>query len=308
MVNFDNNGYDGTSELELTEKQFLGIITAMAGGHNLLAYGAHGEGKTYTCSKLNWLKPNMTDETAGTTDRIYKIVGLQPNGDVAPFRMPHFTSSIEDMCGGGPNIMPGEVSLANGGILFLDEASEFRTSVVQILRIALENRNITLSRAGRSTTYPSDFQLMMTMNPCPCGNYGTNDKICLCSARAVEQYWKKIGDPLLDRIEIRLEFNKTDNAKKKYSLDKLRKIISVAVERQLARGKFNSHLEPCELTEIKFESGAYEKFDKLFGHVSSRRRGNVLKLCKTLADLEMSDYVSIENIKDAEKLNRFDLV
>lgn len=125
----------------------------------------------------------------------YAVAGFmkptEPLVRKTPFRIPHQTASIEGICGGGPNCRSGEISLAHNGVLFLDEAAEFRSSVLQMLRVPLESHTITLSRAGRSTTYPANFQLIMATNPCPCGNYGSKEKICLCSAKSVEMYWRK---------------------------------------------------------------------------------------------------------------------
>lgn len=185
-----------------------GLQIAAAGGHNVFVYGPPGCGKTMAIQKFPALLPFLTDNEAQPVTRIYSIAGLMPSGKqllhVPPFRMPHQSASIEGMAGGGVQCTPGEMSLAHNGVLFLDEAGEFRTSVLQCLRVPLESGRITLSRAGRHTVYPAEFQLLAAANPCPCGNFGSNEKICLCSARSVEQYWKKFSAPLLDRIDIRI--------------------------------------------------------------------------------------------------------
>ena len=161
--------------------------------------------------------------------------------------MPHQTASIEGICGGGPHCAPGEISLAHNGVLYLDEASEFRSSVLQMLRVPLESGMITLSRAGRSTVFPAQFQLLVSTNPCPCGNYGSKERICLCSAKSVEMFWKKFSGPLLDRIDIRIhaDYNKnfsSENDKAKdsdegeaVSTSELRKEIAVAIDAQNKR-------------------------------------------------------------------------
>ena len=162
--------------------------------------------------------------------------------------MPHQTASIEGICGGGPRCSPGEITLAHNGVLFLDEAAEFRTSVLQMLRVPLESGRITLSRAGRATTFPADFQLLLATNPCPCGFYGSRDKLCLCSARSVEQYWKKFSGPLLDRIDIRVQVSSSkakDDDGKRFSLEELRLGVAKAVTIQRDRqGKKNAKLSP----------------------------------------------------------------
>jgi magnesium chelatase family protein len=150
--------------------------------------------------------------------------------------MPHQTASIEGICGGGPNCRPGEITLAHNGVLFLDEAAEFRSSVLQMLRVPLENKTISLSRAGRTTVYPANFQLLLALNPCPCGNYGSSQKICLCSAKSVDLYWKKLGGPLLDRVPIRLHIDPAEGERKAYSLEELQSYVEIATKKSRAIG------------------------------------------------------------------------
>ena len=172
------------------------VAVAMAGHHHILAYGPPGCGKSLVMDLSQQLMTNLLPAEQMSVNRIWSLAGLTKPGKkiiARPFRMPHQTASIEGICGGGPNCRPGEISLAHNGVLFLDEAAEFRTSVLQMLRVPLETNSITLSRAGRSTTYPANFQLLMATNPCPCGNYGSHDKICLCSLKTIEQYWAKFS-------------------------------------------------------------------------------------------------------------------
>ena len=182
---------------------------------------------------MQYLTPSLTEAESRSVKRIYSLAGLnirEENKVYPPFRIPHQTASIEGICGGGPTCRPGEITLAHNGILFLDEAAEFRSSVLQMLRVPLENRTIALSRAGRSTIYPANFQLLLALNPCPCGNYGDSQKICLCSAKAVEQYWKKLSGPLLDRIPIRLNIDPAKEERKEYSLEELQSYVKKATE------------------------------------------------------------------------------
>ena len=163
-----------------------GLQIAAAGGHNLMAYGPPGCGKTLSLSKFSSLLPYLTSQQSQAVTRIHSVAGLlPPSGAIIKpqVRLPHQTASVEGMCGGGPKCMPGEISLAHKGVLFLDEAAEFRSSVLQMLRVPMETGSITLSRAGRTSVFPADFQLLMSANPCPCGNYGSAEKICLCSAQ-----------------------------------------------------------------------------------------------------------------------------
>ena len=231
---FDLKGYS---------KALRAISIAVAGKLNILAYSAPGCGKTMLLQCLiPYLTPCMTVEELESVKRLYALAGMEYNTDNAPFRMPYQTASIEGMCGGGPNLRPGEISLAHNGTLFLDEAAEFRTSVLQMLLLPLESHSITLSRAGRSTTFPANFQLAMAVNPCPCGNYGEKDKICLCSPRAVQLYWKKFSQPLLDRIQINIHVEKDESETESVSLEELREQVANAYRIQREVGRFKRDL------------------------------------------------------------------
>ena len=236
-------GYDETntfrepdesrSKIKMTEKEMLALVVGAAGRFNMMFFGSPGCGKTILMEYMAYLTPSLTEEESESVKRIYSLSGLPIKDETKvypPFRMPHQTASIEGICGGGPNCRPGEISLAHNGILFLDEAAEFRTSVLQMLRVPIENRSITLSRAGRTTTYPANFQLLLALNPCPCGNYGSSQRICLCSAKSVEQYWRKISAPLLDRIPIRLHIDHAEGECKVYSLSDLQSYVKKATE------------------------------------------------------------------------------
>ena len=166
---------DVESKIKMTEKEMLALVVGASGRFNMMFFGSPGCGKTMLMQHMAYLTPSLTEEESKSVRRIYSLAGLpirDGNRTYPPFRMPHQTASIEGICGGGPNCRPGEITLAHNGILFLDEAAEFRSSVLQMLRVPLENKSITLSRAGRSTTYPANFQLLLALNPCPCGNYG----------------------------------------------------------------------------------------------------------------------------------------
>ena len=184
---------------------------AAAGGHSVLAYGPPGCGKTLSMQRFASLLPDLDPKTAEEVTHIYSIAGLLPSmrgHDVRikrpPFRMPHPNASLEGMIGGAGKCMPGEISLAHGGTLFLDEAVQFKQTVLQTLRAPLETGTVTLSRAGRTSTFPARFQLLMALNSCPCGNLGADGKVCTCMPAVVEQYWKKLTAPLIDRIDLRI--------------------------------------------------------------------------------------------------------
>ena len=279
------------------------MAVAVAGRHHLLAYGAPGCGKTMVLSHITELMPKLLPEESQSTTRIHSIAGLlRPSEGFKterPFRMPHQTASIEGMCGGGVNCRPGEISLAHNGVLFLDEAAEFRSSVLQMLRVPLETNQITLCRAGRTTVYPAKFQLVMATNPCPCGNYGSEDKVCLCSAKSVELYWRKFSGPLLDRIAIRFNVEEDEFSGDDYSLENLRNRIKTAWERQFKRqGKLNQDLNPQEVADyIKTTDGVKAELEGL--NFNARTVSNILKLARTLADmndLEETDVITVRHL------------
>jgi magnesium chelatase family protein len=227
-------------KIDLTEKEMLALVVAASGRFNMMFFGSPGCGKTILMQYMQYLVPTLSLNEAQSVTRIWSLAGLikpsEPLIRIRPFRMPHQTASIEGICGGGPNCRPGEISLAHNGVLFLDEAAEFRSSVLQMLRVPLENKSITLSRAGRSTTYPANFQLLMALNPCPCGNYGSSQKICLCSAKSVDLYWRKIGGPLMDKVPIRLHIDPSEGERKSYTLKELQSYVEIATKKSRAIG------------------------------------------------------------------------
>jgi magnesium chelatase family protein len=230
---------DTEQKIEMTEKEMLALVVGASGRFNMMFFGSPGCGKTILMQHMMYLTPSLTEEESKSVKRIYSLAGYGGVGEskvYPPFRMPHQTASIEGICGGGPNCRPGEITLAHNGVLFLDEAAEFRSSVLQMLRVPLENKTITLSRAGRTTVYPANFQLLLALNPCPCGNYGSKDKICLCSAKSVDLYWKKIGGPLLDRVPIRLHIDPSEGERKTYSLEELQSYVEIATKKSRAIG------------------------------------------------------------------------
>lgn len=276
----------------VNSKGLEALVVAVTGHHSFLFVGAPGCGKTMLTQYAEYIMPCNTVEESQSVTRIHSLAGLlRPNEGLIrkkPFRMPHQTASIEGICGGGMNCRPGEISLAHNGLLFLDEAAEFRSSVLQMLRVPLESNSITLSRAGRSTVYPAHFQLALATNPCPCGCYGVENKICLCSARSIEMYWNKFSAPLLDRVPIRVFFE-DDTQKTDFDIYSLRQLIAVGTDRQRERGFYNADAVPEQVQTLLDNCAEHirnymveisEKYD-----LSIRRRVSLVKLSQTIADI-----------------------
>lgn len=301
------------SEVKGQEKLIRALQIAASGGHNLLAVGSPGCGKTMTLTRFPAINPILTKQEAQSVTRIWSLAGLiKPSESlirIPPFRMPHQTASIEGICGGGPNCRPGEISLAHNGVLFLDEAAEFRSSVLQMLRVPMESGLITLSRAGRSTVYPANFQLLMAVNPCPCGNQGSKTKICLCSAKSIEQYWKKFSAPLLDRIDLRVfvenphEKAVNEEREKLLSTLEIQKGIARAVKTQRKRqGIRNAKLSPSELLEYcVLSKEAKESLDNsvLRYGFSPRATASCTKIARTIADIEGHQLIAEKDVQEA---------
>ena len=305
-VSFSDEADENVDGLELPKRLIRAIEITAAGKHNLLITGRPGCGKTMAVQRLiPLLTPNLTVDESQSVTRIWSLAGLmkptEPLVRKTPFRIPHQTASIEGICGGGPNCRPGEISLAHNGVLFLDEAAEFRSSVLQMLRVPLESHTITLSRAGRSTTYPANFQLIMATNPCPCGNYGSKEKICLCSAKSVEMYWRKFSAPLIDRVGVILNM---DDSEENCSVDieELRKHIKTAFEIQRKNPAYNNNLSPWDLSEkAKLDDEAMNILDSwVIKHdVGSRRESNILKVSLTIANMDGREIISKDDVLEA---------
>ena len=299
------------------KKLVRALQIAASGSHNVIAFGPPGCGKTLSLQRFMSILPLLTVEEAQSTTRIHSIAGLLPATSpllrVPVMRMPHQTASVEGICGGGVQCRPGEISLAHNGVLFLDEAAEFRSSVLQMLRVPLESGAISLSRAGRTTTYPASFQLLLATNPCPCGNYGSEGKLCLCSAKAVDMYWRKFSGPLLDRIDIRLDAGASGGetgggGDVGVSSAELRVQVADAVFIQRNRqGKRNAHLSPQELLEFCPLGNEEQAFlDSVAGtsDLSQRALSGILKLSRTIADMEKSAKICVRHMQEAVELRK----
>lgn len=292
------------------ENTVKAVVAAVAGRHHLLMWGAPGCGKSNAAMSMRKITPLPTYDEFQSVKRIYSLAGLlQKDRKFVPFRVPHTTATIEEICGGGVNCRPGEISLAHNGVLFLDEAAEFRTSVLQMLRVPTETRNITLSRAGRSTVYPADFQLVMATNSCPCGNYGSEKRLCLCSSKSVEMFWKKFSATLLNRIQIsiRLDSPETDEAKSKMTIEQAREIVAGAVRRQRERGEMNGTASLSSI-ERRFdeiaEPDAKSSLSSVSESFSELEILSLKRIALTLADIDGSDNILQKNIDGAVALHQ----
>jgi magnesium chelatase family protein len=311
----DNDGSAGLEDVRGQPKLVRALEIAAAGGHNLIVYGPPGCGKTLALRRFPSILPNLERETAIEVTRIYSLAGMQRitagSGESLarrpPFREPNQSASLEGMTGGGKNCRPGEVSLAHGGVLFLDEAAQFRSSVLQALRTPLETGTVTVSRAGRSDTFPARFQLLMTVNPCPCGNFGTGGRVCTCTPEMIERYWKRMTAPLLDRIDLRIGLDEPDaeslSSEAEVSVATLRDRIARARLAQRKRGScLNAHIEPGRIGELcALDQPAERTFRRRMDKdgLSGRAGHGILKTARTIADLEGSKNIGEEHIDEA---------
>lgn len=267
--------------------------------------------------------PDLTFEEALEITKIHSIAGLLskdiPLLLTRPFRSPHHTVTTNSLIGGGKIPKPGEISLAHYGVLFLDELPEFNKSTLEVLRGPLEDRQVTISRVNASLTYPCNFMFVASMNPCPCGFYGSPDKECTCSPEAISRYMGKISGPLLDRIDIQVEvtpvkYQKLESDDRVESSEEIKKRVDnarkIQLERYKSHGIFaNSELTPslsniyCKL-DLKSKEIVQNAFERL--GLSARGYGRILKVARTIADLEGTENIEAKHIAEAIQYRSLD--
>lgn len=296
------------------------LETAAAGMHNLLLFGPPGSGKTMAAARIPSILPPLKEKEALETTRIWSLGGrLKEEGTIIsrpPFCSPHHSASLEGIIGGGKYLLPGEVSFAHKGILFLDEIPEFRTSLLQSLREPVEDHRVSVIRAGAASRFPADFQLIATANPCPCGNLGKAEGFCLCSMQEIRRYWKKVGGALMDRIDIRIPVIPStgdiinEGGQSSYEMrERVLRAVDIQNKRYMRCSySRNGRVVPgdiqrfCNLTPTL--NNFFRETVKKLG-ISSRGCHSVLKTARTLADLESSSAIREAHLLKAFHYRRY---
>ncbi len=311
------NKYD--IDLSLVKGQSVAkraLEIAVSGGHNILFVGAPGTGKTMLAKCIPTIMPDMTYEEALETTKIHSVAGTLKDTDGIvynrPFRSPHHTATTVSLTGGNHNLRPGEISLAHNGVLFLDEMPEYTRSSLESLRQPLEDGVITISRATGTATYPANFMLCGSMNPCPCGNHGSKVKECTCTPAQIQKYMAKLSGPLLDRIDIRVE---VDEVKYSELLEKAQGETSETVRKRVNRTRLIQK-ERFKNDKINTNSDMTEKHiakycvlspecEKILENayktlkMSPRARSRIIKVARTIADMALYDDIRPEHILEA---------
>ncbi len=296
---------------------------AAAGGHNCIMVGPPGSGKSMLAKRIPTILPDMTFEEKLETTKIYSIAGLIPPGkaiiDNRPFRSPHHTVSAQALTGGGTTIRPGEISLAHNGVIFMDEFPEFDRRCKEAMRQPMEDSTVNISRASGTVSYPANFMLIAAMNPCPCGFYGHPVKECKCTPAARKRYMDKVSGPILDRIDIHIEvapveYEQLSRRAQEETSAQIKKRVNRA--RAIQQKRFegtsvscNARMTPamtkefCVLTD---DADALLKmsFEKM--GLSARAYDKILRMSRTIADLDESELIELDHIAEALQYRSLD--